>query len=132
VLTGASALIFGIHGGNLLALGLVLFGLVVSASGLGILLISLAKNTRQAGTMTGGVLAIMGMAGGLYTTGFNGGPAIFDTIGLALPQGWALRGMKLVLAGATPPDVLVPLAALVAFGLVFFLLGTRNFRGRFA
>src|SRR5512146_567232 len=40
VLTTASALAFQINWGNLLALGLVLFGLVVSATGFGILLIS--------------------------------------------------------------------------------------------
>lgn len=132
VLTTASALLFQINWGNLLAVGVVILGLVVSGAGLGIFLVSLAKSTRQAGSMTGGVLAIMGMLGGLYTTGFNGGLAIFDTIGLALPQGWALRGMKLVLAGAAPQDVLVPLAALLAFGVLFFALGTRTFRSRFA
>ncbi len=132
VLCAASALIFQINWGNLAALGLVIFGLVAAASGFGILLISLMKNSRQAGSVAGGVLAIMGMASGLFTTGFGGGPSIFDTIGLALPQGWALHGMKLVLAGAGPQDVLLPLAALLVFGLVFFGVGTRIFRTRFA
>lgn len=132
VLVAASALVFQINWGSLAALAVVIVGLVISSAGLGIFLISLAKSSRQAGVMTGGVLAIMGMASGLYTTGFNGGPAIFDTIGMALPQGWALRGMKLVLAGAAPLDVLAPLAAMLAFGAVFFILGTRTFRSRFA
>jgi ABC-type multidrug transport system permease subunit len=132
VLIAASALVFQINWGNLAALAVVVAGLVISAAGLGIFLISLAKNSRQASSMTGGILAILGMVGGLYTTGFNGGPAVFDTIGMVVPQGWALRGLKLVISGAGVQDVLVPFAALLGFGIVFFFLGTRTFRNRFA
>jgi ABC-2 type transport system permease protein len=131
VLTSASALAFGIHWGNLVALGMVIFGLVVSGAGFGILLISLIKNNRQAGAIIGGVLSVMGMLSGLYSTGF-GGASIFDRLGLFFPQGWALRGLKLVLAGAAPQDVFVSLAVLLGFGLVFFAAGTQKFRTRFA
>ena len=62
VLTASSALAFQINWGNLAALSLMIFGLVVSGTGFGILLSSLIKNSRQAGTVTGGVLAVMGIA----------------------------------------------------------------------
>jgi ABC-type multidrug transport system permease subunit len=131
VLTAASALAFQIEWGNLLALGLVLAGLVAAATGFGILIIAFLKSTRQAGAVIGGVLAITGMLSGLYSTGFQGA-SIFDKIGLILPQGWALRGLKLVISGAAPQDVLVPLAALLAFGIIFFTAGTRVIAKRFA
>jgi ABC-2 type transport system permease protein len=131
VLTVASALAFQINWGNLLALGLVITGLVVSATGFGILIIAFLKSSRQAGGVIGGVLAVTGMLSGLYTTGFQG-LDIFDKIGVAMPQGWALRGFKLVLSGAAPQDVLVPLAAMLVFGIVFFAAGTRMFSKRFA
>lgn len=131
VLAIASALAFGINWGNLAALSLVMFGLVVAGSGFGILLISLLKNNRQAGAVIGGVLAVMGMLSGLFSAGFTGA-SIFDRIGLFFPQGWALHGMKLVLSGAAPQDVLVSLAVLLGFGLVFFAVGTQKFRTRFA
>ncbi len=51
---------------------------------------------------------------------------------MALPQGWALRGLKLVLSGAAPQDVLVPLIVLLAFGVIFFTAGSRVFAKRFA
>ncbi len=131
VLAVASALAFRINWGNLAALGMVMIGLVVAGSGFGILLISLVKNNRQAGAVIGGVLAVMGMLSGLFSTGFAGA-SIFDRLGLFFPQGWALHGMKLVLAGAAPQDVVVSLLVLLAFGLVFLAAGTYRFRTRFA
>lgn len=131
VLAAASALAFQINWGNLAALGMVMFGLVTAGTGFGILLISFIKNNRQAGAVIGGVLAVTGMLSGLFTTGFSGS-SIFDQLGLFFPQGWALHGMKLVLAGAAPQDVLITLAALLGFGLTFFAAGIWKFRSRFA
>jgi ABC-type multidrug transport system permease subunit len=132
VLTVASGLIFGIDWGNISALALVIVGLVVAGAGFGILLMSLITTTRQAGALTGGVLALMGMVGGLFTTGLPGVPPALETAGLFIPQGWALRGLRLVLFGAAPQDVLIPAAVLLIFGLVFFVVGARKFSGRFA
>jgi ABC-2 type transport system permease protein len=132
VLSMASALVFGIDWGSPLALGMVIVGLVVSGAGFGIMMMSLIKSTRQAGAVTGGVLVVMGMAGGLFTTGLPGVPAALDTAGLFLPQGWALRGMRLVLFGASPADVLLPFLVTLGFGIAFFAFGTWTFRKRFA
>jgi ABC-2 type transport system permease protein len=132
VLLIASALIFGIDWGDPAALSLVIFGLVVSASGFGIWLLSMIKTTRQAGPVIAAVLTLTGMAGGLMTTGLQGVPAAMNTAGLLVPQGWALRGLKLVLFGAGPQDVIVPVLVLIAFGTIFFALGARSFGKRFA
>jgi ABC-2 type transport system permease protein len=131
VLVAASGMLFQIVWGNLLSLSLMILGLVIAGAGFGIMLMAFLKSTRQAGAVVGGVLAIMGMAGGLYTQGFSMPPA-FDMVSLSMPQGWAMRGFKLVLAGVGPQDVLVPLAVLVAAGLLFFIVGTWKFRTRFA
>lgn len=132
VLAVASALMFQIEWGNFISMSMVVLGLVVSGAGFGIFLMSFMKSTRQAGAVVGGVLAIMGMAGGLFTQGFSGTPGIFDVLSLGMPQGWALRGLKLVLAGAAPQDVLLPLAVLLLMGAAFFGIGTWKFNSRFA
>jgi ABC-2 type transport system permease protein len=132
VLTVVSAILFQIAWGNLVSLALMLVGLVVAGAGFGILLMSFLKSDRQAGAVSGGVLALMGMASGLFSAGFASGPTFLDTLGLAMPQGWAMRGLKLVLSGAAPQDVLVPLAVLLAFGSIFFAAGSRVFSRRFA
>ncbi|HEC36018.1 MAG TPA: ABC transporter permease, partial [Anaerolineae bacterium] len=132
VLLFASALIFGIRWGEPAAVTLAALGLVVVAAGFGVLIMSFLKTTRQAGPVMGGVLTLTGMAGGLFTTGFQNLPAAYDTITLFTPHGWALRCWKAALAGASVGDVLLPVAVTLGMGLVFFIVGAFVFRKRFA
>jgi len=72
------------------------------------------------------------MAGGLFTTGFPSLPAAFETAALFVPQGWAMRGWKLALAGGGVSDVLLPAVVTLGMGVVFFVVGAFVFRKRFA
>jgi ABC-2 type transport system permease protein len=132
VLTIVSALLFGVHWGQPLSVGLVTLGLVVTAGGFGILLMSFVRSTQQAGPVLGGVLTIMGMAGGLFTTGFESMPGFLDAVSLLVPQGWALRGWKLSLAGASASELLLPVAVMLAMGVGSFAVGALAFRRRLA
>jgi ABC-2 type transport system permease protein len=132
VLLVASALVFGIRWGDPLAVGLVALGLIVSAAGLGVFLMSLLKSTRQSGPVMGGVLTITGMLGGLFTTGFENLPEAYDTVTLFTPHGWVLRGWKLALRGGGAGDVLLPSLVTLGAGVIFFAVGTLFFRRRFA
>ena len=78
VLLFASALIFNIRWGEPLAVVLVALGLIVAAAGFGIMVMSFIKTTRQTGPVMGGVLTLTGMAGGLFTTGFQNLPDVSD------------------------------------------------------
>ncbi len=131
VLLIASSLLFGIHWGEPLTIALVMVGLVVAASGFGVFLISLIKTTRQAGPVSAAVIVVTGILGGLVPTGDPSQPSPFDTLGLALPQGWALRGWKLSLSGASAGEVLLPFIVLIATGAMCFIIGTLVFRHRF-
>ncbi len=93
---------------------------------------SFVKSSRQAGPVLGVVVTLTGLLGGLIPTGDPSQPSPFETIGLVTPQGWALRGWKLALAGAGPADVLLPLAVTLGVGIAFFAVGTVVFRRRFA
>jgi len=130
VLTIVSALLFGIRWGQPLTVALVILGLVAVSTGLGLFLMSFAKNARQAGLMMGAVLTVLGMAGGLFSTGMDVLPSAFETVALFTPQGWALRGWKLSLAGASPGQVLLPVAVVLAMGVAFFSAGAVTFRRR--
>lgn len=132
VLLAASALIFNISWGQPLTVGLVALGLIVAASGFGVMLMSFVKSTRQTGPVLGGVLTLTGMLGGLFTNGIPDLPAALDTASLAMPQGWALRAWKLALAGSGASEVLIPALVLVAMGLFTFAIGLATFRKRFA
>ena len=131
VLMVVSALLFKIDWGQPATVFLVAIGLLVAAAGFGVMLVSFIKTTRQAGPVVGGVLSTTGMLGGLFTTAVAM-PAAFDTLTLALPQGWALRGWKLALGGAGAGDVVLPVLVMLGMGILFFAIGAFNFRKRFA
>lgn len=131
VLLVSSSLLFDIRWGQPATVLLAAMGLIVAAAGLGLLLMSFIKSTRQTGPVMGGVLPVLGMLGGLFTTGIPTLPTAFDTITLVTPHGWALRAWKLALAGAGPGEVLVPALVLAGMGLVFFGAGAALFRKRF-
>ncbi len=131
VLMIVSALLFKINWGQPATVLLVAIGLLVAAAGFGVMLVSFIKTARQAGPVIGGVLSTTGMLGGLFTTAVAM-PAAFDTLTLAMPQGWALRGWKLALDGAGAGDVVLPVLVMLAIGSVFFAIGAFNFRKRFA
>ncbi len=133
VLMLLSGLIFQINWGSSLMVLLALLGLVPAAAGLGVFLISLVKNERQAGAVLGGALTFAGMLGGLFTVGVPNMPEAFQTINLFLPQGWALRAFRVLMTPSMGVgDMLVPLAVLLACGVVLFALGARMFGRRFS
>jgi len=133
VLMVAGHFIFGINWGEPLSAALALTGQVVTATGLGVLLISLVKNSRQGGPVLGGGLTGLGMLGGLFTANMpNAMPAAMNTIANFTPQGWVLKAWRLVMDGAPAGELLVPFAVMMAMGILMFVVGAGMFRRRFA
>jgi len=131
VLLGASALIFHISWGKPLPVGLATLGMIVAATGFGVMLMSFIKNTRQTGPVLGGVLTLTGMLGGLLTNGIPNIPEVMDTIALTMPQGWAMHAWKLSLAGSGAGVIVLPVLVSVILGALFFAVGLTMFRRRF-
>jgi ABC-type multidrug transport system permease subunit len=130
VLTAVSSVLFHIHWGKPLSVLMAILGLVVVTTGLGLFLMSFVKNSRQAGAVFGGVLTVLGMAGGLFSAGVESLPRAFETIALFTPHGWALRAWKLSLAGADAGELLLPFAVLLIMGAILFTGGALAFRRR--
>jgi ABC-2 type transport system permease protein len=131
VLLGASALIFHISWGKPLSVLLSTFGLIVAATGFGVMLMSFIKNTRQTGPVLGGVLTLTGMIGGLMTNGIPNVPEIMDKVALSMPQGWAMHAWKLSMAGNSASTLVFPTLVMCVLGGLFFALGLMLFRRRF-
>jgi ABC-2 type transport system permease protein len=132
VMLVVGAFAFHIDWGQPATIALVLAGHVVTVTGLGVLLISLVKTSKQAGPVLGGALTGLGMLGGLFTVSVPNMPKIFDTLGLFTPQGWVLKAWKACLEGSSPANVMTTLIVLLALGTVLFLAGSAIFRRRFA
>jgi ABC-2 type transport system permease protein len=132
VLIIAGRLAFQVSWGQPASMTLALLGQVIGATGLGVLLISLVKTSKQAGPILGGGLSAMGMLSGLFTVAIPNMPAFFDFIALFTPQGWVLKGWELSIGGAPPAELLLPLAVTTAMGVAMFAAGALLFRRRFA
>ncbi len=132
ILVIAGAVLFGARWGSVAGVIVQIVACAVAASGLGLLLISLSRDVQQAGYLMGLVLSVLGMAGGMFTTGFANLPKIVGTISLLTPHGWAMKGWDALLAGQGVTAVLGPAAVCVASGLVLFAAATMVCRRRFA
>jgi ABC-2 type transport system permease protein len=125
-------LVFGVEWGSPLSVAVAGLGQVVAACGLGVLLISFIKNSKQTGPILGGGLAFLGMFGGLFTVAVPDLPDFMVKASLFTPQGWVLQAWKLSMAGDPPSAILLTAVVLVAMGGVMFLGGVAVFRRRFA
>jgi ABC-type transport system involved in multi-copper enzyme maturation permease subunit len=131
VLMAVAHYAFGVTWGEPAAVALTLVGQVIAAAGLGVLLISYTKTTKQAGPMLGGVLTTLGMLSGLFTSNMNM-PEAFTRLSFLTPQGWVMKGWTLTLAGLPAAEVLLPFTVMTLMGVVMFAFGAVRFRRRFA
>jgi ABC-2 type transport system permease protein len=132
VLIFIATLVFKINWGDPLLLLLSVSGMIITAAGFGLFIISLVKTTRAAGMVLGGVLATTGMLGGLYTGGVPNMPEFFTTLSTFLPQGCAMQSMKAVISGQGFNGMLPYWLGSLAFGIVLFAVGAVIFRKRYS
>ncbi len=134
VLMAFGALIFHIAWGDPAAATLAVIGLIIVSAASGLFLISLLKNTRQAGIVFGGVLTLTGMIGliPVFTAGVPEQSDFVAKISLLVPQGWAVLGFTESLAGASAREILPIFAVLMAWSAVFIFIGQYRLQRRFA
>lgn len=131
-LLAASAILFGIRWGAAGPLVVASAALVLAAAGFGLLLMSFIRSSRQVGIVLGFGLTLTGMLGGLFTSFIPGIPDLFARVGLATPQGWAVRLWKLALAGAGLRELAAPALILAGIGLGCYAAGLLLLRRRLA
>ena len=107
-----------------LALVLLMASYTLAITALGLVLGSRLKNEEQT-AMLAIVLAALGGAWWPLSIA----PQFMQTLGRLTPVAWAMDGFQqLISRGGGLEDVLLHLAILSGFALVFFMLGLRNFR----
>lgn len=131
VLLTIGRLAFNIRWGDPWGVILALIAQVTAASGLGVMVISFVRSTRQAGPVLGGVLTFLGMLGGLFTSNIDM-PASFTALHRFTPQGWVMENWKNLLAGSGVGSILPSFLICVGLGALFFAIGTVFFRRRYA
>jgi len=133
VLLTAARLIFQIQWGDLPSVALTALGIIFSASSFGIFVNSFLKTTKQGGVIFGGVLTVTGMLGmiSIFAMGSPSAAVLGDTVSLLVPQGWAIRGLMQSMNGEPFSAVLVTALAMLAWSVVFFIVGVLRFNRRY-
>jgi ABC-2 type transport system permease protein len=134
VLLAFGALVFGIDWGDPPAVALASVGIVLISSCAGLFVVSLLKHSRQAGILFGGLLTITGLIGlfPVFTGGTPTRSPYIEPISLTMPQGWAMRGLRQALEGASLTDIALTQLVLLGWCAVFLAIGLYRFNRRFA
>ncbi len=124
--------IFAIAWGALLPVALVILGVILAAAAFGIFITSLLKSTKQSGLIFGGLLTVLGMLGGIPIFARASSSAdLFSKISLIEPVGWAVRGLLQNMNNAPLGDIAVTFVVLVAWSILFFIIGILRFQRRY-
>lgn len=125
--------VFGFEWGDPFLLALVVLGITISASTFGIFVISFVRSTKQAGAVIGGGVTVTGMLGmiPIFTLSIPNPPQTTEVISKLVPQGWAVAGLRTVMEGGSTEKVLLSVGVLLAWSLVFFLIGNSRFKRRY-
>jgi ABC-2 type transport system permease protein len=129
IMLGVSSLIFNMSLGHSAA-GLVIVSLAAAAAatGLGVLVASLARTEAQISGLTVLLLLTLSVLGGCFIPRFIM-PEWLQTVGLVTPHAWALDAYQdLLVRGYTFGEVLPKVGVLGAFAVIFFGIGVWRFR----
>jgi ABC-2 type transport system permease protein len=123
VLVTASSLLLGARWGDPIGVAALVLAAVIAAMGITALITTLARTEEQAGGWNSIVAVTLAILGGAFFD-LSQGPAILSQVSLITPHAWFLEGLDL-LAGASSSvaDVVVPVGALLAIGLVTGAVG---------
>ena len=134
ILLVIARLVFGIYWGEFLPVILAAIGIMIAATAFGIFMMSLLKNSRQAGAVFGGALTVTGMLGMMpvFLRGSANPPPFINIVSLLVPQGWANRILFQSMESSALPQVLLTFVVLIAISMVLFVIGVLLFQRRYA
>lgn len=124
LLVGFGSLVMGVQWGRSpLGVILILFSLIFALTSFGLMLSGLIKTRRQLGALTPVLVVSTSMLGGCMWP-LEIVPDFMKTVAHFVPQGQAMMGLKeMVVRGSGIEKALPPTFALLAMGILFFLIG---------
>jgi ABC-2 type transport system permease protein len=114
VLAATTDLVLGTSWGNPVAVGLLIVAGVLAATSVMALVATLARTPEQAAYWQSIVALVLGMLGGSFFPVAQAG-GLIETLSLATPHAWFLRGLGELASGGGAGDIVVPLIAILAF-----------------
>lgn len=123
----ASSLLFGVRWGNPFTLAMVIATSALSMSGLLAFIYSLARTSDQANLLSTIALLICAMLGGSMFP-FEQLPGFMQAIGRFTPNHWGIVAFQQVLRARPVGELIAPVAALAALGVVGAAVGYHMFQ----
>ncbi|MCA0970574.1 ABC transporter permease [Halobacillus litoralis] len=128
VLMAASSLIFGVYWGSVLGNIVLVSALLLCTIGLGLFIAGFVETSEQQSIYGNVIIFSTCMLGGVYWP-IEIMPEFMQRIADFVPQTWAMDGFRELTTGAgAVSDILMPLAVLTAFTVVFLAVGMKRIR----
>lgn len=121
ILIGSMALLFRINWGSWPAVIVLVLAAVFGALGWGMLLTAAARTPSQVANIGSAMMLIFGILGGSFYD-VEAMPGWFRWVGVITPNSWALQGFTDLAEGDGFAGIAVPVAGLLAMGLILFAI----------
>lgn len=131
VLAVATTFLMGADWGNPVGVAILIVAVVLAATAIIGVVAPLAKTAEGAGNLVAVIAVAMGMLGGTFFP-VAGGNRVIETLSLATPHSWFLRGLGALSAGDGLAAIVPAVTALLAFGLVVGTLAAVLMHRRYA
>ena len=121
ILIVASSLLFQVKWGDPLGVLVLVLAAVIGATGWGMLITAVARTPGQVANVGTAVMLIFGIMGGSFIQ-LEQMPSFVQFFSKITPNAWALDGFTTLGLGGTLNDLSTPVTALLAMGVILFLV----------
>jgi ABC-2 type transport system permease protein len=129
ILILGTTILFQLQWGDPLAVLALVLAAVFGAVGWGMLLTSIAKTPGQVGAIGSAMMLTFGILGGTFIK-MDNMPAWFRYVTKITPNAWGVDGFTTLAMGGGLHDILTPILALLAMGLLLFAIAVVLFNRR--
>ena len=129
ILILGTTILFQLQWGDPLAVLALVLAAVFGAVGWGMLLTSIAKTPGQVGAIGSAMMLTFGILGGTFIN-MDNMPAWFRYVTKITPNAWGVDGFTTLAMGGGLHDILTPILALLAMGLLLFAIAVVLFNRR--
>jgi ABC-2 type transport system permease protein len=129
ILIEGTTILFKLQWGDPLAVTALMLAAVFGAVGWGMLLTAIAKTPGQVSAIGSAMMLTFGILGGSFIN-MDNMPVWFQYITKITPNSWGMDGFNTLALGGGLHDILTPILALLAMGLLLFAIAVILFRRR--
>jgi ABC-2 type transport system permease protein len=129
ILVGGTSMLFGVQWGDSTAVQALVLAAVFAAVGWGMLITAVARTPGQVSMAGTAVMLTFGILGGTFIN-IDAMPVWFRYITKITPNAWGIEGFTTLALGGGLSDILTPILALLAMGLILFAIAVILFNRR--